>query len=237
MNDDLFVPNWPRSDITRVATDSTTQSGALSVCERATHIPYAMSVEQILELAEADRADEIRTLLEEHPVLVNAHDDSVAGHTPLIKAVSRAQGGRKTALILLRMGADVNKGSSNGVTPLMWAASVGNSPCVELLLDRGARTDLRASAGPWKTDTALIIAKKSGGNDRCVRLIQKAAEKQAASSSASASPTTSGTPPRDRIKESPPSQGAPLHAGNLVDVSPTPSITAPRDAPGSIVCQ
>ena len=128
-----------------------------------------MSVAQILELAEADRADEIATLLEAHPNLVDAHEGSSHGHTPLIKAVKRAQGGRKTALTLLRQGADVNKGSSNGVTPLMWAASEGNSVCVELLLSWGARTDLRATAGPWNTDTALIIARKLGGNDRCVR--------------------------------------------------------------------
>ena len=76
-----------------------------------------MSVAQILGAAEADRADEIATLLEAHPNPVDAHEGSSHGHTPLIKAVKRAQGGRKTALTLLRQGADVNKGASLTASP------------------------------------------------------------------------------------------------------------------------
>ena len=50
-----------------------------------------------------------------------------------------------------------------------------------LLLQRGARVDLVPHAGPWKTDTALKIAKKMLENERCIKLIEKATKEQASS--------------------------------------------------------
>jgi ankyrin repeat protein len=49
-----------------------------------------------------------------------------------------AAGNDKIVLELLHSGADVNMRSSNGLTPLMYAAQNGDSKCVDLFLDAGA---------------------------------------------------------------------------------------------------
>ena len=105
---------------------------------------------EALALADADKCDQLLTLLDAQPALRDARD--AKGNTLLILACKRTQGGRRLALQFLKRGVDVNEPNSNGVTALMWAASHQNSPCVELLLERGARTDIKALSGPWSTD-------------------------------------------------------------------------------------
>ena len=128
-----------------------------------------------LRLAEADDAAGLKAHLDQHPESVDARDEM--GNTPLILSCKRASGGRRCVYILCEAGANVNLVNHNGTTPLMWATHYCNSVCVELLLQRGAQAGLKATAGPWKTDTALVLARKAG-NDRCLRLLEKAAKEQ-----------------------------------------------------------
>jgi hypothetical protein len=71
-------------------------------------------------------------------------------------------------------GADIDLANFSGVTALMCAAHSCNGVVVELLLQRGARVDLVPHAGPWKTDNALKIARRMLGNERVVKLLEKA---------------------------------------------------------------
>ena len=48
---------------------------------------------------------------------------------------------RKSCVILLEMGADINSPDIVGWTPLLWAAKAGNLGVAELLLERGVLTD------------------------------------------------------------------------------------------------
>ena len=48
---------------------------------------------------------------------------------------------RKSCVILLEMGADINSPDNVGWTPLLWAAKAGNLGVAELLLERGVLTD------------------------------------------------------------------------------------------------
>lgn len=48
---------------------------------------------------------------------------------------------RKSCVILLEMGADINSPDIVGWTPLLWAAKAGNVGVAELLLERGVLTD------------------------------------------------------------------------------------------------
>lgn len=64
------------------------------------------------------------------------------GWTPLHYACSGPEG-VDAARFLLDQGADVDARSPNGTTPLMMAARYGSDACAELLLARGAKTQLR----------------------------------------------------------------------------------------------
>ena len=48
---------------------------------------------------------------------------------------------RKSCVILLEMGADINSPDIVGWTPLLWAAKIGNAGVTELLLERGVLID------------------------------------------------------------------------------------------------
>ena len=52
----------------------------------------------------------------------------------------------------------INLQSSDGWTPLMWAAYEGNLPIIQALLAAGAKTTPQATANSFRSDTALIIA-------------------------------------------------------------------------------
>jgi ankyrin repeat protein len=72
--------------------------------------------------------------------------------------VAARDGDNERLLALLEQGARVNRGNSNGGTPLMYAALSGNPETVGLLLAHGAKVNAAASNG-W---TALMIAAVKG---------------------------------------------------------------------------
>jgi ankyrin repeat protein len=83
-------------------------------------------------------------------------DRTDARITPLVKAVVGDQVGM--ARFLISKGADVNHVDGNGMTPLLYAASIdfGGSAMIDLLKASGARPDARTKEGL----TALDLARK-----------------------------------------------------------------------------
>jgi ankyrin repeat protein len=76
--------------------------------------------------------------------------------TPLVKAVLGDQ--VEMARFLISKGADVNHVDGNGMTPLLYAASIdfGSPAMIDMLLKAGARTDMKTKEGK----TALELAKQ-----------------------------------------------------------------------------
>ncbi|MGZ4811077.1 MAG: ankyrin repeat domain-containing protein [Thermoanaerobaculia bacterium] len=79
--------------------------------------------------------------------------DGVNDWTPLLHAIHKAQ--PATIAALLDGGADVNRASPSGETPLMMAAGYGYSGIVKMLLSRGADPSRRDHHGETALDYAL----------------------------------------------------------------------------------
>jgi ankyrin repeat protein len=83
-------------------------------------------------------------------------DRTDARITPLVKAVLGDQ--VEMARFLISKGADVNHVDGNGMTPLLYAASIdfGSPAMIDMLLKAGARTDMKTKEGK----TALELAQR-----------------------------------------------------------------------------
>ena len=83
-------------------------------------------------------------------------DRTDARITPLVKAVLGDQ--VEMARFLISKGADVNHVDGNGMTPLLYAASIdfGSPAMIDMLLKAGARTDMKTKEGK----TALELARQ-----------------------------------------------------------------------------
>jgi ankyrin repeat protein len=83
-------------------------------------------------------------------------DRTDARITPLVKAVLGDQ--VEMARFLISKGAGVNHVDGNGMTPLLYAASIdfGSSAMIDMLLKAGARTDMKTKEGK----TALELARQ-----------------------------------------------------------------------------
>ena len=89
--------------------------------------------------------------------------------TPLVKAVLGDQ--VEMARFLISKGADVNHVDGNGMTPLLYAASIdfGSSAMIDMLLKAGARTDMKTKDGKTAVELARqykhthLIASLSAG--------------------------------------------------------------------------
>ena len=62
--------------------------------------------------------------------------------TELHKAIR--DGHRETVEAMLALGADVNETTASGMTPLHWCALTGRAELVEVLVEHGANTNVRA---------------------------------------------------------------------------------------------
>jgi len=96
--------------------------------------------------------EKLKLLLEEHPSLVSARDDS--GWLPLHRAAQQCKG---SADLLILAGADVNAETTDSRTPLYIAAFAGLSDVVELLLANGAWVNYAARRS-WGGGTPLGAA-------------------------------------------------------------------------------
>jgi len=81
-------------------------------------------------------------------------DRTDARITPLVKAVLGDQ--VEMAKFLISKGADVNHVDGNGMTPLLYAASIdfGSPAMIDMLLKAGARTDMKTKEGKTALDLA-----------------------------------------------------------------------------------
>src|SRR6266853_591836 len=81
-------------------------------------------------------------------------DRTDARITPLVKAVLGDQ--VEMASFLISKGADVNHVDGNGMTPLLYAASIdfGSPAMIDMLLKAGARTDMKTKEGKTALDLA-----------------------------------------------------------------------------------
>lgn len=135
-----------------------------------------------LALAEA-KYETAKALLE-----AGAHIDTRAGPdelTPLMIVASQVKAGEGTVFLpgstrpidlardLIKRGADVNAQSKSGITALMIAAARNVAPMIGLLMQGGAKPDLRSAQGK----TAAEIADQNGAEAaaKALRLIGKAA--------------------------------------------------------------
>jgi ankyrin repeat protein len=112
------------------ATGNEYQQTALSVASGEGH-------KRIVEILLAHGAD--------------ANKKANTGMSPLMLAVGHPE----IAEILLKHGADVDAEDDDGYTPLIYAAIEGNADTARILLDNGARVDLR---GAKNCNTAFITA-------------------------------------------------------------------------------
>ncbi|HEV8379257.1 MAG TPA: ankyrin repeat domain-containing protein [Tepidisphaeraceae bacterium] len=96
---------------------------------------------------------------------VNVHGD--LGRTPLHYAVYEGdKRSRDVAAILIAAGAEVDSGDTYGSTPLEYAASQQNKelgPCIDLLLQQGARMTLFAGLLLVKDDEYATLIEKDAG--------------------------------------------------------------------------
>jgi ankyrin repeat protein len=110
--------------------------------------------DELTPLVNAARSGDVQTIR-----LICAHgadpDQPSGGNdwTPLLHAVHKNQAASVAAL--LDAGANVNRATSSGMTPVMLAAGYGQRDVVQLLLARGANPTLRDGHGETAIDYAL----------------------------------------------------------------------------------
>ncbi|PVV14328.1 MAG: hypothetical protein B6D72_04155 [gamma proteobacterium symbiont of Ctena orbiculata] len=92
------------------------------------------------------------------------------GRTPLNMAVSVP---KKVSQLLIQAGADINQRNAGGATALMLAAGNGRQDLVSLLLDAGARLDLKDYQG-----NSVVDWSRRGGFDELTRRLERRLEKQ-----------------------------------------------------------
>ncbi len=111
--------------------------------------PYA----QFTPLADAARAGDLGTI--RSLIAQGADPNAAAGQnnwSPLLHAIHKHQNASVEAL--LDGGADINRLSGDGITPLMMAAGYGYSDTVQLLLRRGANPKIADPGGFHAVDLA-----------------------------------------------------------------------------------
>ena len=120
--------------------------------------------------AGSNKLDAVKFLLEHKATIDIVGAD---GLTALHHACS--SGLPKIAAALLDKGADINKRSGSGDTPLIIAVTNKQPLCVKLLLTRDADASLRGKSGVTANKMALDIAKEMKFDD-IVKLLQSAAD-------------------------------------------------------------
>jgi ankyrin repeat protein/mono/diheme cytochrome c family protein len=104
-------------------------------------VPLDVDAERLIEVIRRhDRASFDRTL-KTHPAAISKRGDG--GTTPLMWAA--LEGDVHAARALLDAGADPNLGNDVAATPLMWA--IPDLPIVSLLLERGAKVNVKTNDG------------------------------------------------------------------------------------------
>ncbi|MCX6835959.1 MAG: ankyrin repeat domain-containing protein, partial [candidate division Zixibacteria bacterium] len=122
---------------------------------------------EIHQAVETGNVEQIRTLLEANPELVNERD--TAQNLPLHLAATTGQ----VAVIelLLSKGADIEAGDRENTTPLTVAAMLNKPEAVRLLVEKGASITARDNNG----NTPLLAAARSGNVETVKYLVEHGA--------------------------------------------------------------
>ena len=84
------------------------------------------------------------------------------------------RGEKESLRALLNTGCDVNATDNWEMTPLMWAAQMGNTECVQLLLERGADACKSNSSG--RSGHTAVHCAITGGHLEVLRLLLASAQ-------------------------------------------------------------
>lgn len=138
------------------------EAAALGDCERLRELLAfdAMQVWSVsadgwapLHLASAFAGPDAVRLLLEHGAHAHQVSHNPQRNQPLHAAIALGHS-TETICLLLEAGADVNATQAGGFTPLHQAAAAGKRELVAVLLDRGARRELRCDQGKSALDYA-----------------------------------------------------------------------------------
>lgn len=106
-----------------------------------------------LHLAAAFAGPDAVKLLLEHGAHAHQRSHNPQRNQPLHAAIALSNS-METICLLLEAGADVNATQAGGFTPLHQAAAAGRRDLVVLLLERGARREMRCDQGKYAVDYA-----------------------------------------------------------------------------------
>jgi ankyrin repeat protein len=129
------------------------------------------SAQDIFELAEEGRLDEVRTFVSKDPQLVHTTDNR--GYTPLHLATYNGQ--TEVAEFLLSAGAETDVQSASGSTPMHGAAYYGHPDALRVLIEHGAQVDI-VNAGGF---TPLMSACAAGHPEIATLLLANGADANA----------------------------------------------------------
>ncbi|KAL0640463.1 hypothetical protein Q9L58_000433 [Maublancomyces gigas] len=127
----------------------------------------------LLRSASADDFVSLLQLLLDHGALATIDAKELASGTTSLQAAIMLR--REAAVeLLLKHGAGANTADEHGWTPLHWAALSGNCTIARLLIDKGARTDLKAyseygatalhfAAGMGKREMVRLLLDRGAG--------------------------------------------------------------------------
>jgi hypothetical protein len=96
--------------------------------------PHAQTILEVLEAIDVSDAKRVAKELARDPGVLRAEDES--GALPLLAAVSSRNS--EAVRILLRAGAGVDRSNQLAMTPLHWAAALGEAEIAEALLEGGS---------------------------------------------------------------------------------------------------
>jgi ankyrin repeat protein len=161
-------------DVTDVLNHPATSIRAKTVFKAAPELkfsggPNAESVFSLLDAIEGSNLDRIEAVVDRNPRL--AGDDDPAAAVPLLAAMEAKN--LDAARLLAERKVGVNCSSHLGMTPLHWAAALGLTAIVDILLEAGADSNRRSwffltpgelAALNSRRETQRLIAKKGRGS-------------------------------------------------------------------------
>ena len=156
-------------------------SSGATATQRATPVQAKGIAKDFQSALEVAKVDTVRNFLQEGRDVNAVTTDGyttlmlVSGtHLTFTKMGFELAGGSKNdeerariAEMLIKSGVDVNKGDSDGITPLILAAVGGHEKLTRMLLDHGAK----ANGGDRRRNTALMWVAGNGHSPDVVRLL------------------------------------------------------------------
>jgi len=159
----LREPNGDLTKLTRVKDDA----AEVSICDQP--LQDGVTNDKLwIRLIDNHCAARVTALLGEKKISVK---DVVNNESPLLYAIEQDK--KPLVVLLIKSGADINIArSSDGITPLILAAQLGNFQVVNILISKGARLN----AADSNKSTALIVAAKENHENIVKQLLSVGAD-------------------------------------------------------------